>query len=118
AMSRVEDAIALLKTLGDSPWLRLCYDYSHFAYRDMPLAETIATALPYTAHIAVKDAFEEQGKVAFALPGEKGTIDYADLLRRFYAGGYRGDVCVEVSSLLWRRPDYNLQGALDTSYRN
>lgn len=118
AMSRAEEAVALLKKLGDSPWLRLCYDYSHFAYRDMPLAETIAVSLPYTAHIAVKDAFEENGKVAFALPGAKGTIDYADLLRRFYAGGYRGDVCVEVSSLLWRQPDYNLQTALDMSYHN
>jgi sugar phosphate isomerase/epimerase len=118
ALSRPDDAVALLRDLGDSPWLRMVYDYSHFAFRDMPLDETVRTSLPVTAHIAVKDPFEQDGKVEFALPGEKGTVDYAQLLKLFYAGGYRGDVCVEVSSQVWKRPDYDVAAALASSYRS
>ena len=41
----------------------MVYDYSHYAYRDMPLEETVRTALPYTAHVVVKDAVREGDRV-------------------------------------------------------
>lgn len=106
-MSRPEEANWLIAKLGGPRRLRMCYDYSHYAFRDMPLEETIRTALPHTAHIAIKDAVEEQGKVRFVNPGAGGGIDYAKLLRLFHAGGYRGDVCVEVSSQVWRTAGYD-----------
>lgn len=118
ALSRPDDAVALLKELGESPRLRLCYDYSHFAFREMPLEETIATAAPYTAHIAVKDAVRNGDKVDFELPGVGGTIDYAALLKGFHARGYRGDVCVEVSSLIWKRADYDAAKAIHVCYEH
>jgi sugar phosphate isomerase/epimerase len=98
ALSRPGDAAWLIRQLGDSPWLRMVYDYSHYAFRDMPLGETVRTALPFTAHVAVKDAVQEGGRVVFVLPGESGTFDYAELLRLFHGGGYRGDFCCEVST--------------------
>ena len=107
ALSRPEEAIWLIRELGDSPWLRMVYDYSHYAFREMPLEETVRTALPYTAHLVVKDAVRDGEKVVFALPGASGTFDYAQLLRLFYDGGYRGDVCCEVSSMVSRKPDYD-----------
>ncbi len=107
ALSRPDEAIWLIHELGDSPWLRMVYDYSHYAYREMPLEETVRTALPYTAHVVVKDAVRDGEKVVFALPGASGTFDYAHLLRLFYDGGYRGDVCCEVSSMVSRKPDYD-----------
>ncbi|MCA8999662.1 MAG: sugar phosphate isomerase/epimerase [Planctomycetaceae bacterium] len=118
AMSRPEQAVELLKELGESPWFRLCYDYSHFAFRDMPLPETIEVAAPWTAHIAVKDAAKDGDRVNFALPGEAGTIDYAALIKQFHALGYRGDVCIEVSSQVWRAADYDADHAIQISYRN
>lgn len=118
AMSRPEQAAWLIEQLGHSPWLRMCYDYSHFAFRDMPLEETIRTSLPITAHIAVKDAVQTNGRVRFELPGTAGTIDYVRLLKSFYAGGYRGDFCVEVSSQLWRAENYDPLHALRTCHRN
>ncbi len=107
AMSRPADAIWLIHQLGNSPWLRMCYDYSHFIFRNMPMESTIKESLPYTAHIAVKDAVQVDGKVAFKSPGDAGTVDYVSLLKQFHAGGYRGDVCVEVSSQVWRQPGYD-----------
>jgi sugar phosphate isomerase/epimerase len=116
ALSRPDEAIWLIRELGDSPWLRMVYDYSHYAYRDLPLEETVNTALPYTAHVVVKDAVQKGDRVEFALPGESGTFDYARLLRLFYDGGYRGDVCCEVSNQISKKPDYDPLAAAKTCY--
>lgn len=106
-MSRPEEAIWLIQQLDDSPWLRMVYDYSHYAFRDMPVDQTVRTALPYTAHLVVKDAVDRSGRIEFLPPGESGTFDYGRLLRLFYEGGYRGDVCCEISSMVWKKPNYD-----------
>ena len=54
----------------------------------------------------------------FLLPGESGTFDYANLLRLFHEGGYRGDVCCEVSSMVSSKPGYDPSAAAKTCYRN
>lgn len=118
AMSRPEDAVWLLEKLGKPPHLRMVFDYSHFIYRDMPLEKVIEDSLPYTAHIAVKDAVMVDGAVRFQLPGEAGTIDYAKMLRLFDDGGYRGDVCVEVSSQVWRQDEYQFRQAAKFCYKH
>ncbi len=117
-MSRPEQAAWLIRRLGDTPWIRMVYDYSHYAFRGMPLAETVRTALPITAHIAVKDAYRQGDGVRFALPGTHDTIDYAKLLSLFYRGGYRGDVCCEVSGMVWNQAGYDPVAAAKTCYRN
>lgn len=117
AMSRPQDAIWLIEQLGNSPWIRMCFDYSHFIFRGMPMRATIEESLPYTAHIAVKDAVEIDGRVVFQSPGQAGTIDYVSLLSQFAAGGYRGDVCVEVSSQIWKQPGYDSSATLNSCYR-
>lgn len=107
AMSRPEEAIWLIGQLGNTPWLRMVYDYSHYAFRRMPLEETVKTSLPYTAHVVLKDAVQRGAKVEFLPAGESGTFAYDRLLRLFYEGGYRGDVCCEVSSMVSRKPGYD-----------
>jgi inosose dehydratase len=106
-MSRPEEAIWLIQQLDNTPWLRMVYDYSHYAFREMTVDETVRTALPYTAHLVVKDAVERGGRVEFLPPGESGTFDYGRLLRLFYEGGYRSDVCCEISSMVSKKPDYD-----------
>jgi sugar phosphate isomerase/epimerase len=118
AMSRPEEAIWLMRQLGEPAELRLVYDYSHYAFRDMPLEETVRTALPFIGHVAVKDAVERDGRVQFLLPGEGGMFDYARLLRLLHAGGYRGDVCCEVSSMVSNRPGYDPLAAAQSCYRH
>lgn len=116
ALSRPDEAVWLIRQLGDPPLLRMVYDYSHYAFRDMPVEETVRTALPVMAHVAVKDAVQKGDKVEFLLPGESGAFDYAALLRQLLDGGYRGDVCCEVSSMIWKRPGYDPEAAAKRCY--
>lgn len=118
SMSRPEEAIWLIEQLGKPMWLRMVYDYGHYAFRDMPLEETIRTALPVTAHIAVKDAVQKGDKIEFQPPGESRTFDYGKLLRLFWQGGYRGDVCCEVSAMVTKRPDYDPVATAKACYKN
>lgn len=117
-VSQPAEAVWLFEQLGKPARLRMVYDYSHYAYRDLPLGDTIQTALPYTNYIAVKDALEANGRVVFKLPGEAGTIDFAKLIGQFHAGGYRGDINCEVSSMVSSKPGYDGVVAAKTCYRN
>ena len=118
AMSRPQEANWLIEQLGEPQRLRMVYDYSHYAFRDMPLEETVRTAAPNIAHVAVKDAVMRDNRVAFELPGASGEFDYAALLRLLADAGYRGDVSCEVSGMVWNRPDYNPIAAAKTCYQN
>ena len=117
-VSRPEEAIWLFRQLDGTPWLRMVYDYSHFAYRDMPLADTVRESLPWIAHVAVKDAVQQGDKVVFTLPGESGVFDYEELFRRLGEGGYRGDISCEVSSMVWQADGYDARRAAETCHRN
>ncbi|MDG2221140.1 MAG: sugar phosphate isomerase/epimerase [Rubripirellula sp.] len=117
AMSRPDEAAWLIKQLGNPSSIQMWFDFSHFLFREMPLKDLISDALPITAGIAVKDARQDGRAVRFELPGEAGTINYQELCQRFYAGGFRGSICVEVSSQVWKRPDYDPEKALVSSYQ-
>ncbi|MDF1738173.1 MAG: TIM barrel protein [Verrucomicrobiales bacterium] len=121
AMSTPENAVWLLKQLGNPRRIKMVYDYSHYALREseLTIADTVETALPITNYVAVKDAEAVGDKVRFALPGETDTWDQSEVLKRFYGGGYRGDFCCEVSSQIWRNnPDYDPVKATQTCYEN
>ena len=118
SMSQPREAVWLIDQLGKNSSIRMCYDYSHYAFRQLDLKKTIQTALPYLAHVAVKDAVEKDGKVTFVLPGQAKTIDYVTLLKTLTEGGYRGDICCEVSSAVWRQPQYDATMAAKVCYRN
>ncbi len=117
-MSQPSEAIWLIQQLDDSPWLRMVYDYSHYAFRDIDLVESVRAALPFTAHVAVKDAVQQNGKVRFELPGTAGTIDFVTLLKELNAGGYRGDISCEVSGMVSGKPGYQPIPAAETCYKN
>ncbi len=119
ALSQPAQAVWIFEQLGKPAWLRMVYDYSHYAYRGLPLDETIRTALPYMAHVAAKDAVEDADKkVTFALAGETGKIDFPTILRLLQEGGYRGDVCCEVSRSVWSQPGFDADAAARTCYKN
>ena len=118
AMSKPSHAVWLIRQLDDTPWLRMVYDYSHYAFRNMTIESTVKTAVAYTGHIAVKDTVRKGDVTTFVLPGAGGTIDYEKLFTLFYSGGYRGDICCEVSSAVWRKSDYDADTAAKTCYQN
>jgi len=118
SMSRPEEAIELFNELGKPPRLRMCYDYSHFVHREMPLKQTVAASLPWTAFVSMKDTAIVNGKAAFKLPGETGDIDYAALIRQFYQGGYRGDFNCEISAQISKKKDYDPMVVAKQCYKN
>jgi sugar phosphate isomerase/epimerase len=121
AMSVPSEAKWLIEQLGSPDRLGMVYDYSHYAFHEPPLAigETVAVALPYTNYVAVKDAVMDAGKVRFALAGEGGNWDHAEVIKALYAGGYRGDFCCEVSSQIWKGdPAYDATAATELCFRN
>jgi len=107
ALSRPEEAVELFGELGNSPRLRMVYDYSHFAGRDMPMADTIRTSLPWTVFVSIKDVVVENGREVFKLPGETGLIDYSAMIKQFHAGGYSGDFNCEVSAMISKVSGYD-----------
>ena len=118
AMSKPSHAIELIDRLGNSPWLRMAYDFSHYSHRDMTMEETLAEALPYTAFVAVKDTVMVDDKARFVLPGEAGDFDYPEFFRLLEQGGYTGDVNCEVSGMVSNQPTYDPRVAAETCYAN
>lgn len=115
-MSQPSEAVWLINQLGQPEFLRIVYDYSHYAFRDLTIEDTVKTALPWIAHVAVKDPVQQNGRIVFRLPGEAGTIPYDKLLRLLFAGGYRGDISCEVSGMVWNKPGYDPVAAAQRSY--
>lgn len=119
AMSTPEHAAELFRQLDEPDSLRMVYDYSHYAFRDMPIADTVETALPWTKLVAVKDTILVDGKARFALPGEGGNWDNAEIIQRFHAGGFRGDFSCEVSAQIWKGdPNYEPVAATKKCFEN
>ncbi|MDA7527817.1 DUF1080 domain-containing protein [Planctomicrobium sp.] len=118
AMSLPEQGIWLIDQLNAFGTLKLVYDHSHYMYRKLPVIESIEKALPYTGYIVVKDATMIDGQVRFELPGEAGSIPHADILKQFIDGGYRGEICCEVSSQVWKQDGYKPSSATQTCYTN
>jgi sugar phosphate isomerase/epimerase len=117
-MSAVQnpDRLLWLWRAVNHPSIQLAYDYSHFQAQNLPFDETFAAILPHTRFIHVKDVgASKDGKVSFLLPGE-GTIDYGAYFKKLQEFGYRGDVVVEVSAMLFNRPEYDPKEAARKSY--
>jgi sugar phosphate isomerase/epimerase len=118
AMNRPAHAIELIKALGSPKQLRMAYDFSHYAHRDMTLEATVEEALPFTSFVAIKDTVMVDGKARFVLPGESGQIDYVKLLKLLQQGGYRGDINCEISGMVSGQKGYDPIKAAETSYAN
>ncbi|WP_232098528.1 sugar phosphate isomerase/epimerase family protein [Gimesia aquarii] len=116
-VDRPEQGVWLVQQI-DSPWIRLNYDYSHFTHRNISLEGSMRTMMPFTSLIQVKDTIKKDNKVHFVLPGESGEIDYSKLLKLAVQAGYQGDICCEVSSMVFKQKGYDPIVAAKTCYQN
>jgi len=116
-VDRPEQGVWLVQQI-DSPWIRLNYDYSHFTHRNISLEDSMRTMMPFTSLIQVKDTVQKDNKVHFVLPGESGEIDYVQFLKRAVLAGYRGDICCEVSGMVFKQKGYDPIAAAKTCYQN
>ncbi len=118
AMSTPEQAAWLIQQLGDTPHIRMVYDYSHYAFRDLTVEATIKQAQNRVAYVAMKDAIPMGDKVTFALPGASASVDHAAIIQALRATGYHGDFCCEVSSQLSMQAMYDPILAAKTCFQN
>jgi len=91
------------------------YDYSHFEFTGISLAESLAMLLPYTTFLQVKDARMEGGRRHYLLPGE-GDIDYAEYFRLLRRRRYTGPVVVEISAHVKVRPGFDFKTCAQSSF--
>ena len=62
--------------------------------------------VPFAVHTDLKDQRGRSPDHEFLVPGE-GDFDFARYLRALDGAGYTGDVTVEISVMVQRRPDYD-----------
>ena len=138
AMSTPEQAAWLIDQFGDPAELRIVYDWSHYAFRDLTVDGTIRDARGLVGYVAVKDAVRTGDKVSFALPGStaesaasaqqdakdaakdeaNGGVGHAAIRRALDAAGYTGDYCCEVSGQVAQQPGYDPLAAARACRRN
>jgi inosose dehydratase len=88
------------------PNLKLTFDISHFNVQGIPIEESVAICAPIACFTHIKD---ERGVVPdfeFLIPGE-GDFDYVRYLKAMHRAGWTGDVGVEISLMVQRRPNYD-----------
>ena len=108
----------LIDQLGNPPDLRIVYDFSHYAFRDLSIEDTIQQARRLVGYVAMKDAIQSGDKVSFALPGESGSQDHRAIRKSLLAAGYSGDYCCEVSSQVSQQTGYDPIAAAKICHRN
>lgn len=96
--------------------LRLVYDYSHFYVKGLSIEDSLRKLIPYTAYIAVKDAAGTAAKHDYLLPGD-GKIDYPAYFRLLKTLRYTGFVGVEVSAMIFQKPNYQPIPTLQLCYQ-
>ncbi len=98
-----------------NPSLTAIYDYGHFQLLELDLKATLATLLPRSSFVTVKDGRMVNGNPQFLLPGD-GTIDYRQYFSILKKQRYRGWVLVEISRQLQMLPGYDPIAAARRSY--
>ncbi len=99
----------------NSPAIRVNFDISHFNVMGIPIEESVAKMLPYTAHTHVKDERGRTPNYEYLIPGE-GEFDYVAYLEAMQQGGYTGVVSVEISFQVQRRASYDPLETAATAY--
>jgi inosose dehydratase len=116
ALHTPDGALWLLEQIK-TRWIKVVYDYSHYALLGLDMAETISKLIPKAAFVQAKDSKGDARHPQFLLPGD-GRVDYVKYLKLIYAAGYRGFIAVEVSSQIHSKPDYDPIAAAGRCYRH
>ncbi len=107
AMSTPAQAAWIIEQLGNTPRIRIVYDFSHYAFRDLSIEDTVQQGRNLFAYVAMKDAVQSEKQVKFELPGESHSIDHAAIVRALRLSGYQGNFCCEVSGQVSSKPGYD-----------
>jgi sugar phosphate isomerase/epimerase len=114
-LSTVDHALQLVTAVA-SPALGVNLDISHFAVRDFDLPDVLATLMPYTLVVEVKDHVRTADGFDFLIPGE-GEFDYRAFVGLLAEQGYEGTVSVEISVRRQALPGFDEVRAAEQSYQ-
>ncbi len=109
------DRLLWLLDTVNSPSIHVAYDYSHFQLQGIRLRDSLAALIDKTKFIHVKDTRGNSDKFEFLLPGE-GKTDYFEYFSILREHNYVGPVCVEASSQVFNRTDYEPIAAARSSF--
>jgi sugar phosphate isomerase/epimerase len=105
AMNLPERALWLVDQVK-SPWVKLVYDYSHYAANGLDMQKTMEQIASRAVFVHIKDVQGTPDNFKFLLPGD-GHIDYKAYVNALTGVGYRGPVVVEVSVDVFDQPGYD-----------
>jgi sugar phosphate isomerase/epimerase len=115
ALDTPDKVLWVIRTLGRAN-LKITFDISHFNVQGIPIEESVEKLVPVTAFTHIKDERGSAPNHEFLIPGE-GEFDYVRYLKAMERAGYTGDICVEISLMVQRRPDYDAYRAAEQTYR-
>jgi inosose dehydratase len=114
-LNSAERALWLMDALDDNPWVRLLYDISHFQLAGDDAMATVASMVPFAAHVHLKEGQQLDEGYEFLLTGA-GTLDLPAYFRALSDAGWDGYVTLEVSRMIWSRPEYEALPIAQASY--
>lgn len=114
AVETPDQTVAIMQQVR-SPAVRVNFDISHFNVVGIPIEESVAKLMPYTAHTHVKDELGRAPNHQYLIPGE-GEFDYVRYLKAMQSHGYTGFVSTEISVMVQRRPNYDPLATATQSY--
>jgi sugar phosphate isomerase/epimerase len=97
------------------PALSITFDISHFNVQGIPVDESVALLAPVACFTHIKDERGIVPSFEFLIPGE-GDFDYVHYLKKMHEVGWTGNVGVEISLMVQRRPNYDPWAAARQSY--
>jgi inosose dehydratase len=108
---RARELLALL----NHPALKVTFDISHFNVQGIPIEESVRLLAPVACFTHIKDERGLKPNFEFLIPGE-GDFDYVKYLQLMDQAGYTGDIGVEISLMVQRRPNYDPWQAAQQTY--
>lgn len=116
AVDRSERVTWLFDTVND-PAIRFHFDIVHLFLAGEEIEYAVRTLVPYTAHTHITDARKyEDGRFDLVLLG-RGDLDTARYLRAMKQAGWTDFITIEVSVMVWSKPDYDAHAAAASCFR-
>jgi len=106
AVDRSERVAWLFDTV-DHPRIRFHFDIVHLFLAGEEIEDAVEKLVPYTAHTHVTDARRlPDGKFQLLLLGQ-GDLDATRYMKAMKKAGWTGFITLEVSTMVWSKPDYD-----------
>jgi thiol-disulfide isomerase/thioredoxin len=87
----------------------------NFNVQGIPIEESVELLAPVACFTHIKDERGRAPNHEFLIPGE-GVFDYVRYLKAMDRAGYTGDIGVEISLMVQRRPNYDPWAAAQQTY--